>query len=429
MSIDHEELLERYLAISRAIAGQLDFQSVLRQIGGEIHALFQHDHLDISIILPDQPECCVAFEVGMKTEWSNKAKEPGKIAHSPIRDLLSGRTDHIITGDAWADKRFHFESAFDAPIYGANLRSRIHVPLHIHGDILGSLNISRHELHKYDDEDLQIAQQIADLVSPYFYALNQSEEAQRMARAEGGARGRAEALRLGTLRLTEGMENERKNIGMDLHDQTLADLTRISHQVSQMARKKKTTVADIAKLEAGISTCISELRRIIEDAKPGVMELFGFAQAVEAQLERSVDGIVPKIATRVIDGASSLLDDCPDSLRTTLFRIVQEAINNAVKHGRPGNLAVTIQSDEKYIHVTVVDDGTGTNKEHERSARGLDNMRVRAALISANLSICGNEPLGGTRVSIAIPRSTTPHDTHHSHIEAISRRSHEPVDH
>jgi len=77
----------------------------------------------------------------------------------------------------------------------------------------------------------------------------------------------------------------------------------------------------------------------------------------------------------------------------------------------------------------VVDDGTGTNKEHERSARGLDNMRVRAALISANLSICGNEPLGGTRVSIAIPRSTTPHDTHHSHIEAISRRSHEPVDH
>lgn len=420
MSIDHEELLERYLAISRAIAGQLDFQSVLKKIGGEIHAIFKHDHLDISIILPDQPECCVAFEVGMQTEWSNKARKPARIDRSPIRELLLGQTNFIITADAWADERFHFESAFDAPIYGANLRSRVHVPLHIHGDILGTLNISRHELNTYDNEDVKIAQQIADLVSPYFHALNQSQEAQRMARGEGAARGRAEALRLGTLRLTEGMENERKRIGMDLHDQTLADLTRISRRISQMSRKKTATAADISKLDAEISSCISELRRIIEDAKPGVMELFGFAQAVEAQLERSVNGIVPRIATRVIDEASSLLDDCPDSLRTPLFRIVQEAINNAVKHGRPRNLAVTIESDDKFIAVAVVDDGTGTDKADERSLRGLDNMRVRAALISADLNICGNEPFGGTRVSITLPRSQVSALTHHHHkTEAI----------
>ena len=70
-----EKLLERYLAISRAIAGQLDFQSVLGQIADEASALFQHDHLDISIISPHRKDCCVAFEIGLATEWGETSDD------------------------------------------------------------------------------------------------------------------------------------------------------------------------------------------------------------------------------------------------------------------------------------------------------------------------------------------------------------------
>lgn len=402
---DPNLLLERYLAISRAIAGQMDFQTVLGQIAGEVQRLIKHDHMDLSIVLPHRRDSIIAFEVGMATEWGGKSNEPHPIAVSPIRTLLQEKEPYILTGDAWVDERFHFDGAFNAPIFDANLRSRLHVPLYVQGVVHGSLNISQHKKHMYTEYDLQIAQQVADLVAPYFYSLIRGDEAKRLALAEGASRGREEALRLGTLRLTEGMENERKRIGMDLHDQTLADLTRISRHTARISRKAVPVHADVTKIGTEITACISELRRIIEDTKPGVMELFGFAQAVEAQLERSVIGIVPAISTDVRDTASSQLDECPESLRTTLFRIVQEAINNSVKHGYPKKLSVTIEPTKDGICIAVIDDGKGARLDRGISKGGLDNMRVRAALISAKLDISDNAPNKGTRVTISIPHN------------------------
>ncbi len=396
-------LLDRYLAISRAIAGQLDYRSVLQEISREVNHLMPHDHMDISLIVPDRRDCHVVYEVGVTTEWGKSAKHPQPIALSPIRYLLAGEIDYYLTDDATTDERFHFENAFDSPIFEANLRSRLHVTMHVHGIVQGSLNISSHQTKRYSENDVTTARQIADLLAPYFYALIRSEQSEKLALAEGAARGREEVLRIGALRLTEGMENERKRIGMDLHDQTLADLTRVSRQISRLSRKPNLATNDIRMLGSEVSTCMSELRRIIEDTKPGVMELFGFAQAVEAQLERSVRGIVPKIQTSVEDTASSLLDECPESVRTTLFRIVQEAINNAVKHGPPDRLSVTIEVRKDKLWIFVLDNGAGTGPESENSKGGLDNMRVRAALISSKIEISGDIPGGGTRVSVSLP--------------------------
>jgi signal transduction histidine kinase len=404
MTKSPEVLLERYLAITRAIAGQMDFQSVLGEIAGELHDLFEHDHLDISILLPDQPDRNVSFEVGTPTKWGETSDTPHHIAESPIRDLLSGKVANFLTSDAWQDSRFHFEGAFDSPIYEANLRSRVHVPLQVHGKVLGSLNVSSHEIGKYDDEHVEMAQQVADLLAPYFYALIWGDQAKTAALSEGAARGREEALRLGALRLTEGMENERKRIGMDLHDQTLADLTRILRRISALSRRPASVKAALGGIADDIDICINELRRIIEDTKPSVMDLFGFTQAIEAQLERTVEGIVPPITTKVQDGTRSIVDDFPDSLRTALFRIVQEAINNAVKHGAPRHISVNIDADAGSIFVSVTDDGSGMHTSQENHSSGLDNMRVRAAIISADLIFQQNQPVGGTRVMITVPR-------------------------
>lgn len=402
MQKDSEALVDRYLAISRAIAGQLDYQNVLRQVAKEVDSLFQPDHMDVAIILPERRDCIVNFEVGVPTGWTG-LKYPAPLAESPIRSLLWGEVPNLLTGDAWEDERFHFNGAFDSPIFDAKLHSRLHVPMHVHGVVQGSLNISSHQKDKYTEADVVTAQQVADLLAPYIYALIRNDQAQKAAMAEGAARGREEALRLGALRLTEEMEKAQRRLGMDLHDQTLADLTRISHRVARIGRRKSPQTTELAELSDEIATCITELRRIIEDTKPGVLELFGFAQAVEAQLERSVAGIVPPIRTEVRDRCSSNLDSCPESLRTTLFRIVQEAINNAVKHGRPKDLSILIAADEDNLRIEVVDDGAGVSRESRRSTRGLDNMRVRAALISADFAITQNRRKGGTRVVIRMP--------------------------
>jgi len=404
LASSHEDMFERYLAISSAIARQVDFQSVLGEVAKEIHKIFDHDHMDISIVPIDHRDRTIVFEVGLKTEWSENSERQHSINMSPIREILLGKKEHILCSDAWKDEQFHFDGAFDSPIFSANLRSRMHVPIQVHGVVHGSLNISSHQIGKYTIEDIVTVRQIADLIAPYVYALIRAEQAKKLTLADGAARGREESFRLGTLRLTEGMEDERKRIGMDLHDQTLADLTRMSRYISHISGKSAPTNADFNKLGTDISNCMGELRRIIEDTKPGVLELFGFTQAVEAQLERSVTGVVPQIQTRVEDATESFLDGSPDSVRTTLFRIVQEAINNAIKHGKAKTISVFITRDKDGVCISVVDDGSGPRPQIEQSSGGLDNMRVRAALISAKLLMSGYGVGRGTRVSIIVGR-------------------------
>ena len=157
--------LDRYLSISRAVAGQLDFQKVLLRIANEIGEILQFDHMDIAIITSDRSGEHVAFEVGVKTGWSEGGRAR-PIAQSPICDLLLGKIPYILTNDAWEDPQFHFDGAFDAPIFEADLHSRIHVPLNVHGVVHGSLNISSHEKNVYSEDDLEEVKRIADLIAP-----------------------------------------------------------------------------------------------------------------------------------------------------------------------------------------------------------------------------------------------------------------------
>lgn len=398
--VDHT--LDHYLSISRAVAGQMDFKAVLHQIAGEVQNMVPYDHMDVVIISPDNTDCHVSVEVGVATQWGD-GEESRPIKESPIRDLLTGDLDYILSGDAWEDPIFHIRGHFAAPIFEADLHSRIHVPLLVHGQIHGSLNISSHQRDAYSEDDLAVAKNIADLISPYFYALSMGERARKLALSEGSARGREEALRSGALRLTEGMEFQRKRLGMELHDQTLADLSRIYRQMTTLSRRSKVTAAEIAGIGDTIGQCMGELRRIIENAKPGVLDLFGLQQAIEAQLGQSVEGIVPKIAYSVSDETRGALDRSPEMLRTSVFRICQEAVNNAVRHGRCRNLKVAIKKSGEGIEVSVTNDGVEPPKNWSRSTRGIDNMRVRAALISGKISFQRESKL--TVVRLTVPGS------------------------
>ncbi len=397
-----ETLLQYLLAISKAIAGQMDYQKVLQSIAEESFQFFHQDHMDF-VILPNKNEEYVVYEVGLSTEWGQYPSQPGPVSRSPIRSVLRGEVPFLLTGNAMKDERFHFSGAWDSPIFDANLRSRVHVPMYVHGAVIGSLNISNHMEDLYTESDVEVAQYTAALVAPYMHALVHGEDAKKAALAEGSAVKREKLLRLGALRLTEGMEQERKRIGMDLHDQTLADVTRISRQIFRLRREASVDNDDLLSLEKETVSCIRELRRIIEDTKPGVLELFGFAQAVEAQFERSVTGSMQKIRFQVVDETDSLMDAMPDSVRTTSFRIVQEAINNSVNHGSPSTISVRITAESESLQIYIEDDGNASLPNKGISSGGLDYMRVRATLISATLLVSCNEGASGMRVVLRMP--------------------------
>ena len=398
--LNSTSLLGQYLSISRLLAGQLDFHSAIRAVAKEVSLIVPHDHMDVCIITLDS-KYHTAYESGFETEWGQHP--PALISGSPIRTLLGGECNFILTENACTDPRFHFEGAFATPILQNALKSRLHVPLKVQGDVIGALSCSSLEEGLYTMEDVEKARAIADLLAPYFFALRANEQAKRSAIIEAEARAREEGLRLGALRLTEELETERQRIGMDLHDQTLADLTRLARRLERLTHENELQGEQIEPLFRSLQHSMHDLRQIIEMARPSVLQLFGFAQAVENHLDRSVRESGLAIDWELVDEAGIALEELDSSVAVALFRIAQEAINNAVRHAHAEKITVRLRSTERYLMIEIRDNGLGMQPASKRNGSGIENMRTRARLISARFEIQKNRENRGTCISVMFP--------------------------
>lgn len=398
-------LVSHCLGISRLLAGQLDFRSAIRAVAADVAHILPHDHFDICI-LGVEGEYHTAYETGIDTAWSALVSAP--VCNSPIRDLLWGKVDYLLTADACQDPRFHFEGAFDAPIFEQSLRSRVHVPMKVQGEVIGAFSCSSQASGVYSMEDVANARTIADLLSPYFFALRAAEQAQQSAIVEAEARAREEGLRQGALKLTEALEQERQRIGMDLHDQTLADLTRLARRMERLSRSDGLKPDALEPLSRDLQTCMQDLRQIIEQAKPSILQLFGLAQAVENHLGRSVRDSGRAIEWELLDETDGACDGLEPTVSVALFRIAQEAINNAVQHAAPTALSVRFSNDGGHLAMAIADNGRGIAKLPSRAGSGIDNMKTRARLIASSFSIGPGEGGDGTVVKVMVPHSTLP---------------------
>ncbi|MQT15442.1 GAF domain-containing sensor histidine kinase [Segnochrobactrum spirostomi] len=405
-SIRPEDMLSHVLAISRAIAGQTEFQPVIHAVSREIAQILPHDHLDVCILVVDQ-EVVAAYETGLHTRWGAWHEHPVAARFSPIRSVLWGEVPFILTEDALTDERFQFEGAFNHPIFDERLRSRLHVPLRVQGTVFGALSASTHVAGFYTLSDIGVAQHVADLLAPYFHALRISEQAHRSAVIEAEARAREEGLRESAQKLTEALERERQRIGMDLHDETLADLTRLARRLEQLGDRGHVSGEAIKTVAGELQSSIRGLRRIIDDARPNVLQLFGFVEGIENLLENSVRDAGLAIATGIRDTTGGRIDRLAEPLKVALFRIVQEAVNNAVHHGRPSEIKVELSLVADHIRIAVIDNGIGLSDAVGKRVSGINNMRTRARLVSAAFSIEQNHR-GGTTVVVDLPAGAAP---------------------
>lgn len=373
-------------AILTSVAGQLNFREVIRAASNEIAGHLPHDHLDVALVSPDGL-MVTAWETGLHTEWDAETTATKRVDVSPIRDLFCGRVDHIITGDAQNDPRFHFQGAFSTPIFAVGLRSRLHVPLKVEGKVFGALSFSTQQVDTYSAADIGNARIVADILSGYLYALRQGEIARKSAVQQAETEARAEGLRLGARQLAEALEEARRTIGMDLHDQTVADLSRIARNVRKLADRGGALDSDLAALEDEISHCLRELRVIVDDARPSVLELFGFGDAVEALMQRSAAQLATAVDWKVEDNSGGALDNLPGHTQVALYRIVQEALNNAFHHSGAQFIAVHVLASAGRVTIRVADNGRGFAADPRRHASGIANMRTRAALIDAGFRL------------------------------------------
>lgn len=214
-----------------------------------------------------------------------------------------------------------------------------------------------------------------------------------------------QALRQLSSNIVEAREEERRRIARELHDDLGQRLTALKMELSDLAHA--TERADHRERLGGVLTMLDEtlssLRRISSDLRPLMLDDLGLNAAIE-WLARDVARRMDIAVTTHLRETETTLDD---RIATHLFRMVQEALTNVVRHARARNVGITLAHEADDIVLTVQDDGIGYPQRalQREGSYGLLGMRERAGLLGGHVEI-HNTP--GACLSVRLPRHTPP---------------------
>lgn len=212
---------------------------------------------------------------------------------------------------------------------------------------------------------------------------------------------RAELFR----RIVGAQESERQRIARDLHDETGQSLTAIGMGLRGLSDETdpKRRTSTLAQLQSLTSDSIHELQRIISDLRPAHLDDLGLSATLRWYAARIHE--LTSIQVRVdFDGDEPALDD---AVKITIFRIVQEALNNVIKHAQATTVNVKIHYLQKEVRIHVFDNGIGFDMKDVQSrigrvSLGLAGMEERAALLGGGVTVA-SRPGYGTEVEAVVP--------------------------
>ena len=211
-------------------------------------------------------------------------------------------------------------------------------------------------------------------------------------------------------RLRESMaaaEQERRRWARELHDETLQALAGFQVLMSSALRRK-----DAASLEGAVRTAVGQigteiekLRMLITELRPAALDELGLQPAIESLASRvaAVEGL--EVETDVSLGADG--ERLSPELETAVYRLVQEALTNVVKHAGANRVTIELVASETRVDVTIADDGAGFDPQAPREGFGITGMRERVGLADGTLTIASS-PGEGTVVHASLQRPAPP---------------------
>lgn len=208
--------------------------------------------------------------------------------------------------------------------------------------------------------------------------------------------------------LLESQENERKRIAGELHDSLVQDLL-VAKNRSLMGLKNvqdpERVGRELEGISSALSSAIEEVREIAHNLRPYQLDRLGFSKAVRSLVVKLAESTSIRIAAEIddVDG------DLNGATSIHLYRILQEALNNVLKHSNASSALVTLKRDGSSIRLCISDDGRGLSLASTRAKGfGLDNIAQRANLIGASFEITSGEGKG-TTLQVTIPIQQAPH--------------------
>jgi PAS domain S-box-containing protein len=204
--------------------------------------------------------------------------------------------------------------------------------------------------------------------------------------------------------IADAIEGERERLGSELHDGLLQELTGISMMMHVLARTL-TEPAPVQAKEAErlcrlVETSNSNVRNLSKDFYPVELKQYGLLVALKSIAHRSQEQFG---VSCVVQSNSRATATMSEAKAVQLFRIAQEAVQNANKHAHARKILIHLGKKKGIWQLTVRDDGIGLPQGAiETGGMGLRIMRYRAQIIHGTLQV-ENDPSGGTLVSCSVP--------------------------
>ncbi|MGB9886989.1 MAG: ATP-binding protein [Moorellales bacterium] len=211
-------------------------------------------------------------------------------------------------------------------------------------------------------------------------------------------------------KIITAQEDERKRVAGEIHDGAIQALLGIWYRLQRLTSQLDSRLvpglaAELEYLRDELGRQIQDIRRIVYNLRPFILDNYGLVPAIQAYIENLQTGSGPAIEL-VTKGAERRL---PVNVEITLYRVLQEALANAIKHAQARRIRVELNLEDKAVTLEVADDGLGfvtsaraRNQDYQHL--GLVSIEERVHLVGGTCEI-RSRPGRGTTVRVSIPLS------------------------
>ena len=212
-------------------------------------------------------------------------------------------------------------------------------------------------------------------------------------------------------RLIGVQENERRAIAGKLHDELGQDLLVIASQAQLSLSQPENPPATVQRLNEIAQTArqaIQQARHMAHNLRPGLLDELGLTKAIRATADKAGQAAGLSMAVTLAD-VDGLL---PPEFEVNLFRIIQETLNNVLKHAGASQAKVTLTRERAHLRLVVEDDGRGFDASRlaslapDQRGLGLREIAERARMMRGR-AVIQSRPGQGTRVTVEVPTSRT----------------------
>jgi signal transduction histidine kinase len=362
--------LEGLNEIGAALAGEVELEPLLDLVARRMQELVGARL--VLIALPDAPGSLAVVAAAGHDDLVGTSFDPSRSKVGRV--LERGHTERVdaVVEDPEVDQRVARELGITSAMY---------LPLAVRGKPIGVVAV--HDKlgtdARFDEGDVRLAE---SLVGRAAIAVDLSERVSR------------DALR----RVVDAQELERARLARELHDETGQALTSILLGLKHLDDVVETDAAReaTAAIRELVATTLQDVRRLAVELRPSALDDFGLVPAVERLASN-----LSEQSDLVVDLEAQLGNRrLPAEAETALYRIVQEALTNVVKHADARRVSITLVRKEASAVVVIEDDGRGFDPEAVRAgALGFTGMRERVELVGGRLTVETSPGAGTTLVA------------------------------